>query len=69
MFKELPHEYVSPSSLKDVVETGDTRKVYATVVDKADHLVRKDGRGYSDEDYAANPQEYVAKFPEMVRKY
>lgn len=46
--------------------TVDTRKVYGTVVDKEHHLVRKDGGGYTDSDYAANPQDYKATFYEKV---
>ena len=45
----------------------DTRKVYATVVDKHHHLVRKDGGGYSDEDFFAHPEEYKATFYEKVK--
>ena len=44
----------------------DTRKVYATVVDKHHHLVRKDGGEYSDEHFFAHPEEYKATFPEKV---
>lgn len=44
----------------------DTRKVYATVVDKHHHLVRKDGGEYSDEDFFAHPEEYKATFYEKV---
>ena len=46
----------------------DTRKVYGTVVDKQHHLVRKDGRPYSDKDFAENPHEYKATFFEKVRQ-
>ena len=44
----------------------DMRKVYGVVVDKRDHLQRKDGGGYSDEDFAANPHDYTPLFPEKV---
>ncbi len=44
----------------------DTRKVYGAVVDKQHHLVHKDGRPYSDRDFAQNPQNYKATFFEKV---
>lgn len=69
VFKELPHEYVSVDQLPSVVEGGDMRKVYGVVVDKRDHLQRKDGGGYSDEDFAANPHDYTPLFPEKVAPY
>ena len=44
----------------------DTQKVYATVVDKADHLYRRDGGKYSDADFEANPDQYSSIFPDQV---
>ena len=44
----------------------DTRKVYATVVRRADHLVRKDGGVYDPDDFMANPGEYISTFAEKV---
>lgn len=42
------------------------RKIYGTVVDKAEHLVRRDGGPYSDEHFAAHTQEYTSTFFDMV---
>lgn len=69
IFSQLPHEYVSPDSLEDVVRYGDTRKVYGTVVGRKDHLVRNDGGPYNKEDYNANPTEYKATFFEKIARY
>lgn len=44
----------------------DTRKVYATVVGRRDHLVRKDGGAYDLEDYKLHPEEYVSIFADEV---
>ncbi|CAI8051538.1 Alpha-aminoadipic semialdehyde synthase, mitochondrial [Geodia barretti] len=62
VFKELPHEYVSPLDLQNVVETGDCHKVYATVVDKADHLYRLAGGDYDDEEFEKFPDRYDSIF-------
>ncbi|XP_064400611.1 alpha-aminoadipic semialdehyde synthase, mitochondrial-like [Halichondria panicea] len=69
VFKELPHEYVSPDDLREVVEKGDTRKVYATVVDKHHHLVRKSDGGYNEEEFLTQPDLYKATFSEKVAPY
>ena len=42
------------------------RKIYGTVVDRAEHLVRADNGAYSDEDFAAHPEEYDSTFFDMV---
>jgi len=40
--------------------------VYATVVNKNDHLVRKDGGQYDEDDFQAHPEQYTATFAEKV---
>ena len=88
MFRELPHEYVSPTDLKDIVENGgtyiymnvhnaicstditaDSRKVYATVVDKADHLYRLQGGEYDDAEFESHPDRYGSIFADQVHVY
>ncbi len=44
----------------------DTRKVYATVVDKHHHLVRKSDGGYDEEEFLTQPHLYKATFSEKV---
>ena len=89
MFEVLPHEYVSPKELPDVVKNGgnchsllcntmpefflihhffytDTRKTYATVINRRDHLVRKDGGEYELEDYKKHPEQYTSIFADQV---
>lgn len=78
----MPHEFVSPHDLKDVVENGgnvselkciliwitlDTRKVYGTEVVREDHLYRKDDGTYSTTDYEANPEQYESCFADKVK--
>jgi alpha-aminoadipic semialdehyde synthase len=69
VFKELPHEYVSPLDLQNVVETGDCHKVYATVVDKADHLYRLAGGDYDDEEFEKFPDRYDSIFADKIAPY
>ena len=44
----------------------DTKKVYGTVADKEDNLVRKDGGPFSEEDFFKNPGEYRSVFFDKV---
>lgn len=69
VFKELPHEFVSPDSLEDVVKNGDTKKVYGTVADKEDNLVRRDGGPFTEKDFFANPGEYKSVFFEKIARF
>ena len=46
--------------------TTDTKKVYGTVADKEDNLVRKDGGPFSEKDFFQNPGEYKSVFFEKV---
>jgi alpha-aminoadipic semialdehyde synthase len=69
VFRELPHEYVAPTDLKDVVKSGDHHKVYTTVVDKADHLYRLQGGEYDDDEFEAHPDRYGSIFADQVAPY
>ena len=44
----------------------DNRKVYATVVDKADHLYRLEGGDYDDAEFEAYPDRYGSIFADQV---
>ena len=44
----------------------DTKKVYGTVADKEDNLVRRDGGPFSEKDFFQNPGEYKSVFYEKV---
>lgn len=60
IFQELPYEYVDPKDLPQVTELGSTNKVYATVVSRDDHLVRRDGQPFDAKDYEQNPEAYYS---------
>ena len=66
MFQELPNEYVAPSDLPEVVELGDMRKVYGTVVSKEDYLEHKDGRKFDAAEFDAHPEKYRSSFAEKA---
>ena len=46
--------------------TADCHKVYATVVDKADHLYRLAGGDYDDEEFEKFPDRYDSIFADKV---
>ncbi|KAL3314779.1 hypothetical protein Ciccas_006596 [Cichlidogyrus casuarinus] len=60
--KCLPIEYVKPSNLKQVAQSGDPRKVYAAVVSRADHYERRDGGGFDPDEFNAHPDRYISTF-------
>ncbi|XP_030856176.1 alpha-aminoadipic semialdehyde synthase, mitochondrial [Strongylocentrotus purpuratus] len=66
MIDELPVEYVEPQDLKEVAQHGDTRKIYATVVNRKDHLVRKDGGEFEAAEYDDYPERYKSVFNEEI---
>nr|XP_054750867.1 alpha-aminoadipic semialdehyde synthase, mitochondrial-like [Lytechinus pictus] len=66
MIDELPVEYVEPQDLKEVAQHGDTRKIYATVVNRKHHLVRKDGGEFEAAEYDAYPDRYKSVFNEEI---
>ena len=47
----------------------DNRKVYFTVVDKADHLYRLNGGEYDDAEFEAHPDRYGSIFADQVHIY
>ena len=54
------------SLLLTLSPTADSHKVYATVVDKADHLYRLQGGEYDDEEFEAFPDRYGSIFADKV---
>lgn len=68
MFEKLPHRWITPKELQQLVRNGggDRHVVYGVQV-KADNMVerRSDG-GYSREEYYAKPELYRPVFAERV---
>ncbi|MED6291147.1 hypothetical protein CHARACLAT_020545 [Characodon lateralis] len=62
IINELPVEYVEPHDLKDVSKTGDMNKVYATVLSRHHHLVRKSDGIYDPMEYENHPELYTSHF-------
>uniref|UniRef100_A0A3B5B1N5 Aminoadipate-semialdehyde synthase n=1 Tax=Stegastes partitus TaxID=144197 RepID=A0A3B5B1N5_9TELE len=69
IINELPVEYVEPHELKDVSETGDMSKVYATVLSRHHHLVRKSDAIYDPMEYENHPELYTSHFRTSVAPY
>ncbi|XP_058796549.1 alpha-aminoadipic semialdehyde synthase, mitochondrial isoform X2 [Phymastichus coffea] len=69
VFQELPHEYVSPETLRKVAEHGDTTKMYACEVRRRHHLERKDGGGFDPEEYDQHPERYISTFSKKIAPY
>lgn len=75
VFEELPNEFVPPTDLQEVAKTGDTRKVYATVVSRKDYLVRKESGATSDAanfdvaDFDAHMDQYKSTFFDEIAPY
>ncbi|XP_066447938.1 alpha-aminoadipic semialdehyde synthase, mitochondrial [Eleutherodactylus coqui] len=69
MFNELPCEFVEPHELKEVSKTGDLRKMYATVLSRHHHLVRKTDGVYDPVEYDRNPELYTSRFNTDIAPY
>ncbi|KAM9753870.1 alpha-aminoadipic semialdehyde synthase, mitochondrial isoform 2-T2 [Menidia menidia] len=69
IINELPVDYVEPHELKDVSETGDMNKVYATVLSRHHHLVRKSDGIYDPLEYENHPELYTSHFRTSVAPY
>ncbi|KAF3706121.1 Alpha-aminoadipic semialdehyde synthase, mitochondrial LKR/SDH Lysine ketoglutarate reductase [Channa argus] len=69
IINELPVEYVEPHEMKDVSETGDVTRVYATVLSRHHHLVRKSGSTYDPTEYEVHPELYTSQFRTSVAPY
>lgn len=57
---------MDPRDLPQVTELGSTNKVYATVVSRDDHLVRRDGQPFDADDYEKNPEAYYSNCKILV---
>lgn len=69
IINELPVEYVEPHELKDVSEAGDMTKVYATVLSRHHHLIRKSDGIYDPMEYENHPELYTSHFRTSVAPY
>lgn len=69
IINELPVEYVEPHELKDVSQTGDLTKVYATVLSRHHHLMRKSDGIYDPMEYENHPELYTSHFRTSVAPY
>ncbi|KAM7397303.1 hypothetical protein PAMP_020287 [Pampus punctatissimus] len=69
IINELPVEYVEPHELKDVSESGDMTKVYATVLSRHHHLIRKSDGIYDPMEYENHPELYTSHFRTSVAPY
>ncbi|XP_022066877.1 alpha-aminoadipic semialdehyde synthase, mitochondrial [Acanthochromis polyacanthus] len=69
IINELPVEYVEPHELKDVSETGDMTKMYATVLSRHHHLVRKSDGIYDPMEFENHPELYTSHFRTSVAPY
>uniref|UniRef100_A0A3P8UP07 Aminoadipate-semialdehyde synthase n=1 Tax=Cynoglossus semilaevis TaxID=244447 RepID=A0A3P8UP07_CYNSE len=66
IINELPVEYVEPHELKDVSVSGDMSRVYATVLSRHHHLVRKSDGIYDPLEYENHPRLYTSHFRTSV---
>jgi len=41
LFKHLPHEYVEPDKLSEIVKNGNMNKIYGCIISRKHHLARK----------------------------
>ncbi|XP_076028110.1 alpha-aminoadipic semialdehyde synthase, mitochondrial [Genypterus blacodes] len=69
IINELPVEYVEPHELKDVSESGDMTKVFATVLSRHHHLMRKSDSIYDPLEYENHPEIYTSHFRTSVAPY
>uniref|UniRef100_A0A8C9TJC7 Aminoadipate-semialdehyde synthase n=1 Tax=Scleropages formosus TaxID=113540 RepID=A0A8C9TJC7_SCLFO len=66
IINELPCEFVEPHELPEVSKHGDTTKVYATVLSRHHHLVRKSDGLYDPIEYEQHPERYTSNFRDSV---
>lgn len=69
ILNELPVEYVEPHELRDVSQTNDLTKVYATVLSRHHHLMRKSDGIYDPMEYENHPELYTSHFRTSVAPY
>ncbi|XP_036374134.1 alpha-aminoadipic semialdehyde synthase, mitochondrial [Megalops cyprinoides] len=69
IINELPCDFVEPHELKEVSRSGDMSKVYATVLSRHHHLVRKTDGVYDPLEYEHHPELYTSHFRESIAPY
>uniref|UniRef100_A0A8C9RGZ6 Alpha-aminoadipic semialdehyde synthase, mitochondrial n=1 Tax=Scleropages formosus TaxID=113540 RepID=A0A8C9RGZ6_SCLFO len=69
IINELPCEFVEPHELPEVSKHGDTTKVYATVLSRHHHLVRKSDGLYDPIEYEQHPERYTSNFRDSIAPY
>lgn len=69
VFQELPHEYIEPEHLPKVAAQGSTNKIYACVVSRDDHYVRKEGGKFNAEEFEIYPERYASTFSHKIAPY
>ncbi|XP_035280713.1 alpha-aminoadipic semialdehyde synthase, mitochondrial isoform X1 [Anguilla anguilla] len=69
IINELPCDFVEPHELKDVSRSGDMTKVYATVLSRHHHLVRKSDGEYDPLEYENHPELYTSHFRKSIAPY
>ena len=69
VFKLLPHEFVSPNDLKEVVENGDPNRLYGTIVNAGHHLRHKDSGDFGIQHYLQNQSQYTSNFNKTIAPY
>eukprot|EP00052_Salpingoeca_macrocollata_P021812 m.187847 g.187847 ORF g.187847 m.187847 type:complete len:908 (-) comp21632_c0_seq1:68-2791(-) len=70
IFRELPHEFIDPSELEEVVGSGDSRTCYGVML-KREHLAQPidPSQAFNKEHYTEHPEEYRPVFHEKVAPY
>lgn len=69
VFRELPHEYVSPTQLKKVAEHGALNKIYACKVSRKDYLRNKETGKFDLAEYEEHPERYKSIFAREIAPY
>ncbi|XP_061108202.1 alpha-aminoadipic semialdehyde synthase, mitochondrial-like [Conger conger] len=69
IINELPCEFVEPNELEEVSKSGDMAKVYATVLSRHHHLVRKSDGVYDPLEYEIHPELYTSHFRQSIAPY
>lgn len=69
VFQEFPHEYIEPEHLPKVAAQGSTSKLYACVVSRDDHYVRKEGGKFDAEEFEQFPDRYASTFSHQIAPY
>ncbi|XP_021342744.1 alpha-aminoadipic semialdehyde synthase, mitochondrial-like isoform X2 [Mizuhopecten yessoensis] len=69
VFQEFPFEYIEPEHLPNVAKHGSTSKLYACVVSRDSHFVRKDGGKFNAEEFELDPSKFLSVFSHKIAPY